>query len=147
MIDIKNYMNDGANWQAQAVLAYLRGNYYKVIENTFDKEFCDYRANVKVGRFENCREQGYVFMMNYDFTRIANYAVYEHRNTDKICVVINDRFTTNTPTWEDMFSDRNSAYDIDIDFSYGEIRKCAEWIMEDMKKRLAKFLEEIENKN
>ena len=146
MVDIKNYMNDGANWQAQAVLAYLRGNYYKAIESTFDNAFRDYRADVKVGRFENCREQGYVFMLNYDYTRIANYAVYEHRNSDKICVVINDKFTINTPVWEDMFGDRGSGYDIDIEFSYGEIRECGEWIIKDMKKKLAKFLEEKENK-
>ena len=145
MVDIKNYMNDGANWQAQAVLAYIRGNYYKVIENTFDKEFRDYRADVKVGRFENCREQGYVFMLNYDYTRIANYAVFEHRNSDSLVVFVSNNFTTNTPTTQEVYNGRDK-YGYDANFKYGQVKECAEWIMEDMKKRLAKFLEEKEDK-
>ena len=59
MVNINEYLNDGANWQAQAVLAYIKGNIFS-LEN-----FVKYDNNLfykaKVGRYENCREQGYVF--------------------------------------------------------------------------------------
>ena len=30
MANINEYLNDGANWQAQAVLAYIRGNIIRI---------------------------------------------------------------------------------------------------------------------
>lgn len=61
MTDINNYLNDGANWQAQAVLCYLRGNEFEYSNGYYDSENREYLAKIKVGRCENCREQGYVF--------------------------------------------------------------------------------------
>ena len=140
MITIQNYLNDGANWQAQAVLAYLRGNINDIINDTYDEISGEYRADINVGRYENCREQGYAFMLNCDFKRVANFVVYEHRCSDRICVIFNDKFTINTPTWTDMFEDRDNGYEIDIDFNRGQIKECAEWIINKMKNLLDEFI-------
>ena len=91
MANINEYLNDGANWQAQAVLAYMKGNIIRVedfvkYENK-DKNL-SYRA--RVGRYENCREQGYVFSIQIGYGNERHYAVYEHRNSDILCVLISD---------------------------------------------------------
>ena len=80
-IGIENYLNDGANYKAQAILAILRGNIEYIKEGATNRN----DVQIFVGRFENCREQGYVFSLYYNWHFIKHYAVYEHRNSDKIC--------------------------------------------------------------
>lgn len=136
MMDINYYLNDGANWQAQAVLAYLRNNSIRVEDLTYDDE---YKANIRVGRYENCREQGYVFTLLYKGIQ-RNYAVYEHRNSDSLIVLISNTFTINTPSIDDMYADKGenpSKYDYDKAFCYGQITECGDWILEDMYKTVA----------
>ena len=97
MIQIENYMHDGANWQAQAVLAYLRATKSNAINETWNKERHCYDAEVYVGRYENCREQGYIFSVMYKGEQ-RNYCVYEHRNSDQLCVVVFDAISNGTPS-------------------------------------------------
>ena len=88
MINIEHYMTDGANWQAQCVLAYLRRMGHSVVEDlTWDKEQRRAEGELQVGRCENCREQGYVFTITYGVKQLAHFWVYEHRNSDDLCVV------------------------------------------------------------
>ena len=61
MTDFNKYMDDGANCQAKAVLAYLSHN--DGIEESWDTEQKRYTAEPKVARWENCREQGYVISL------------------------------------------------------------------------------------
>jgi len=84
MIDVKNYLDDGANYKAQAILAIIRGYREEIAEVANHPE----SVMVNVGRFENCREQGYVFSIWYEYKFIKHYAVYEHRNSDNICVLV-----------------------------------------------------------
>lgn len=138
MMNIESYMNDGANYQAQAVLALVR----RYAENLpFTKEF---RGEVEVGRWENCREQGYVFSINAGYRRCKNYCVYEHRNSDQLCVQMFEGFHLNTPSIEDVFKDKRDKWDIDKIFSCEQIVECAEFIYNDMK---AVYLEELEKYN
>jgi len=58
MCRLKTYLDDGANYQAKAVLAYLQK--YEGIEDSWDEAFYRYRAQPLVARWENCREQGYI---------------------------------------------------------------------------------------
>lgn len=127
MIGIESYMNDGANWQAQSVLAYIRSmcGYLKCAS--------DKPVSINVGRFENSREQGYVFSLYVYGEQTKHYAVYEHRNSDKLIVLKQDGFTINTPSVEFMFGDRDK-WEYDQSFEYGEIVPCGDWIMNDMKK-------------
>lgn len=147
MIKLEHYLNDGAGWQAKAVLAYLQGNIYKLT----DDRYYGRQIDVSVGRYENCREQGYVFTLRFfgedpetkkpkSFQR--NYAVYQHRNSDSIIVLISSAFTINTPSIDNMWKDkgenpRSSQYD--ISFAWDDISGCAEWILDDMDDFLAKY--------
>ena len=136
MASINEYLNDGANWQAQAVLAYIRGNIIRLedfvkYENKDKNLF--YKA--RVGRYENCREQGYVFSIQVGYGNDRHYAVYEHRNSDTLCVLISNGLCMNTPNGKFMWNDRDenaSKYDYNKRFDCGDIVKCGEWIIDDM---------------
>lgn len=130
-MDIKTYFDDGANWQAQAVLAYVRAYSSWALDGTWDDEAKKYMATLDVGRFENCREQGYIFSVRYKTSQM-NYAVYEHRNSDEICVVRCVGNTINTPTSEMVFENMKDKYDVTIKFGYGGIVECGEWLVGNM---------------
>ena len=127
MIGIESYMNDGANWQAQSVLAYIRSTW------VYLKYASDKPVSINVGRFENCREQGYVFTLHVDGKQAKHYAVYEHRNSDELIVLKQDGLSMNTPSVEFMFGGKGK-YDYDKSFECGEIVPCGAWIMNDMEK-------------
>lgn len=131
MTQVDNYLHDGANWQAQAVLAYLRSHYENVVEGSWNEDYHYYTAHFDVGRYENCREQGYIFSLRY-WNGQRNYAVYEHRNSDNLCVVVFDEMTINTPeakmVWNAMGDDK---YNVTKKFSFGEIVDCGDYIIED----------------
>lgn len=129
MISIENYLDDGANWQAQCVLAYLRRYDNGIIENlTWNKEkkCCD--GELRVGRCENCREQGYVFSVIYGINQLVHFWVYEHRNSDNLCVVEFEGTFINTPTINDI--PMKDKYDTTKEFSCGDIVDCGNWIVE-----------------
>ena len=66
MLKIDSYMNDGADWQSQAILAYVRAHYSIAVDASYYEPANDYIAKLRVGRYENCREQGYVFQIYYE---------------------------------------------------------------------------------
>lgn len=143
---IENYLRDGANWQAQAVLAYMRTQIFRVEEEL--TKLKPSFAMLKVGRYENNREQGYVFTIEVDGKQ-RHYAVYEHRNSDYICVLISNKMTANTPNVDDMWSDKGenaSKYDYDRGFHFGEIVNCGNYIIEDMIEWVENFIEEKSDK-
>ena len=136
MANIREYLNDGANWQAQAVLAYMR-DYISCVEDVVKHKYKDknlfYKA--RVGRYENCREQGYVFSIQIGYGNERHYAVYEHRNSDMLCVLISNGLCMDTPNVDFMWKDRGenaSKYDYNKGFGCGEIMECGEWIINDM---------------
>lgn len=127
MVQIENYLNDGANWQARAVLAVLLGKKQEV-----EAECDGHEIEITVGRFENCREQGYVFCLMADYRILKYYAVYEHRNSDQLIVLGNCNISPlNTPNADEMFGGRGK-YDYDIAFHCGEIERCANYVISDM---------------
>lgn len=141
MTNIESYLNDGANWQAQAVLAYLRANSEYALEKVYKSEQDRWGINteIKVGRFENCREQGYVFTVtifhdrsNSGETMQRNWAVFEHRNWDGIVVFVSDAWTINTPGIDEIFGERGK-YDYDKSFEYGQILECGKWLVEQIR--------------
>ena len=140
---IECYLNDGANWQAQSVLGYLRSIKESIVEKTWSKSTCRYEALIYVGRYENCREQGYVFTISYK-GEYKHYAVYEHRNCDNLIVLINEGFSMNTPSVDFMWDGHRDENGIqkwayDKDFGFGEIIQCGDFIAEDMKS----FIDEV----
>ena len=151
MMNLEHYMIDDAGWQARAVLAYLQGNISRL---TGDKYYSR-NVDTLVGRYENCREQGYVFTLRFwgedpetkkrkSYQR--NYAVYQHRNSDQIIVLISNVHTLNTPGIDEMWHDkgenpRSSQYD--QAFQWDAITQCAEWILDDMDEFLDKYSVEL----
>ena len=131
MTNLKNYLNDGADYQAQSVLAYLRT--HLIIEESGNDKFKKYYPMIKAGRWENCREQGYVLTMNKQRNgERLNIAFFEHRNSDDLCALSWHQNTTNTPTIDtadfknECYSDK---YDVSFRVAYMEIIKMCEWII------------------
>ena len=137
MINIEYYLEDGANWQAQCVLAYLRSIGKSEVEYlTWNEEKKRYYVELCVGRCENCREQGYIFTLTYDAKQLVHYWVYEHRNSDNLCVVEFEGNFMNTPTINDI--PMENKYDVTMSFSCGDIVSCGEWIVERIKEYINK---------
>lgn len=136
---VKNYLSDGASYQARAVLMFLQP--FLNIEDSWNKERNQYEADVQVARWENCREQGYVLTLrNKDYSRQLNIAFFEHRNSDSICAIKWEQSTTNSPTIDtaefgDVYKDK---YDTSFDVRYGEIQQMSQWII----KQFEEFWEE-----
>lgn len=124
-------LNDGANYQAQAVLAWLRGRIYEVQNATVDNKGCDF--DVDVVRYNNYREQGYIVSLyNTKKDCSTHYAFYEHRNSDSICIVKFKKNNCLTPTEENVWNSMEDKYDYTKSFGYGKVKECAEWIIDDM---------------
>ena len=136
-MEIQHFMNDGANWQAQAVLAMVRHNIENAVYKAYNEKQKDYDCFVKAARFYNCREQGYVISVTYN-TKQKNYFFYEHRNSDDICVVMTDDYTLNPPTLADFCKKMKSSSDYDRSFSYGKIVECGNFILDN----IMEFIEE-----
>lgn len=148
-IELKNYMQDGANWQARCVLCYLQGNIHEIeflIKDELKLEKDE--SYIYVGRYENCREQGYVVSLIYKGRRI-NYAIYEHRNSDELIILKSNCKTTNTPDVNAMWKDKGenpSKYDYDKSYSWGDIVLCGDWIINDMKLFITGIEKELSKK-
>lgn len=139
MINLFNYDDDGANYQAQAVLAYLRS--IDGLENSWDDDEGRYMAEPKVARWENGREQGYVVSLyNPHYNNQLNIAFFEHRNSDRIHAVAwlqntLNRFgeiiapTITTADFGDVYKDK---YDTSHSVDCGEASEMAEWIIQYM---------------
>lgn len=136
-----SYFNDGANGQAQATLAFL-GYMAEGIEASWESEHKDYRADVSVNRFHNCREQGYVISVrSRDYSRQLNILFFEHRNSDQIIIVEFELCTINPVTINDVPESHpwhGSKHGYDKSFGYGQAYQAAEYILE----RLEKFWKE-----
>jgi hypothetical protein len=127
---------DGAGFQAQAVLAYVRYHIGSGIEKSWDKTNHRYAAEPKVTRYDNGREQGYiVWLRSRDYTKQINIAFYEHRNSDSICAVVSNNRTFNAPVLSDITEVMKDKHDTTKSFGFGKAADLAEWIVE----RLNKF--------
>lgn len=120
--------HDGANFQAQAVLAMVRARLGEGIESSWDNEWKRYTAEPSVARYDNCREQGYVIYMRSKDGRQINIAFYEHRNIDSIYVQVNNVVTFNAPTMEIVTDKMADKYQSAFNAGFGEIDKVAEFI-------------------
>ena len=136
-VNLKSYMQDGANPQAKAVLAFLQ---YYIGED----------RNVMVARWENCREQGYVVSLNsYNYRRQLNIAFFEHRNSDAIHAVKWEQKTINTPNidtaefGDDVYTHKG---DTSKSVGYGEVSEMAQWINNELEKFYVETKREKEKK-
>ena len=132
----KQILNDGADCQSQAVLAWLRGHLFNVSEFCYSHKVED--CDVSCVRYENCREQGYIVSVYVaGFEKSLHYAFYEHRNSDSIYI---QRFEKpvvpeigfEPPTKQDVWDNMEDKWSYSAIYSHGEVVKAAEWIVDDM---------------
>lgn len=142
---LENYLCDGANWQAVGVMAYLRSHALEDVLNDYLKKWRDKLGDwyITIGRYENCREQGYIVSFNNVLLgEQFNYCFYEHRNTDYLCVVRFKGVSINTPTLDKVLEVMRDKYDYTTSFMCGNIMECGEWIINDVCIQFNNYLEE-----
>lgn len=133
-MELKHYLKDGACFQARAVLMFLQ-NFD--IEESWDEDRKEYKADIEVARWENCREQGYILTLlspKHEGKQL-NIIFFEHRNSDSICAVRwEQEVTMNTPTIKDAkFGDvYKDKYDVSNIVSYGLVLEMSDWIREQL---------------
>lgn len=135
-MNLYQYLQDGADPQAKAVLAFLSSG--DGIEASWDDEQKRYLAEPKVARWENCREQGYIISLNSrNWDQQINIAFFEHRNSDQIHAIKWEQKSINPITIETAeFGDiYKNKYDTSFSVDYGCITEMADWI----KKQLTYF--------
>lgn len=134
MADLFTYLDDGANYQAKAVVAYL--GRVEGIDESYDPTTNMFLANPKVARFENCREQGYVvYLRGADYIQQINLVVFEHRNSDSIVVIKWFGTSLNAPTLASIPQEHpwlNNKHYNDALFDYGKAEEAATFIMNEL---------------
>lgn len=131
---IDNYMNDGADYQARAVLCFLQG-----AEIAGANEFY-----LNVSRWQNCREQGYIITArSLDHSKQTNIIFFEHRNSDAICAVQWDQKSLNSLNIDNAeFGDiYKTKFDVSHRVEYGQIMAMSDWI----ENQLTRFYAGIES--
>lgn len=117
-------INDGANKQAQAVLCYFEPEREFLFK---DGRYQEYR----LGRFENCREQGYTLSLTKKFPECLNISFFEHRNSDSIVAIKYMGQFMNSPTVDEAIKAgawAGGKFDTDHSVKYGQAEEMAQWI-------------------
>lgn len=152
LTNIEHYFCDGANYTIQALMCLCKkigGNldmpteYAEVME--IKDPYSRWNApTLMVGRYENCREQGYTLsLVAQDCSeQIAHYTIFEHRNSDNICIQKFRGQFINTPGIDDIWKDRKDKWDIDQSFDYNEVWEAYQWLRDDIESELVAFYAE-----
>ncbi len=84
---IQQYLNDGASRQSRVVLAMVAEMIGEGFNKSWDDIFKRYTAETYVGRWENCREQGYsIRLITKGFRDSLTLVFTNERNSDGIVV-------------------------------------------------------------
>jgi len=142
-IKLKEYLNDGSDWQSQAVMAYLRSteSYFLGCHFISDCNSLVQDYYLTVGRIDNCREQGHVYkLLSNDRHTLCYFWVCQFRSTDNICV----RFFT--PIGSDIYTPsimagipKKEDWYIDKSFECGQIVECGKFIFGILKQKMDDF--------
>lgn len=138
MTRLENYLQDGANYQARAVLMFLQN--FSNIEESWNDERKKYDAEILVARWENCREQGYVVSLVNKKREQLNIAFFEHRNSDSICAVKWQQESMNALTIDNakfgnVYKDK---FDTSHSVGHGRVYEMSEWIIEQFREHWVK---------
>lgn len=126
-------LNMGLNYQAvSAALAIASRD---GVESSWNREKDRYEAEVRFRPWYNGRETGIVVqLVSWQRQKCMNYAIFEHRNHDGLCVWRwETAFPSDTPRVEDIPGDlAPNKYTHWRSVNYGEGVKLADMISEDM---------------
>jgi hypothetical protein len=103
------------------------------IESSWDSNWNEYLAKIRLSRWENCREQGYVFFLkSKGLDRQLNIAFFEHRNSDSICAVKWEEVTGNASPNLNNLLNQDKVYkdkwDVSHSVKHNEHYQMAQWI-------------------
>lgn len=123
MTQLNHYMQDGANHQARAVLAF--------VQSLADDLCYKHSYYLQVARWENGREQGYVIKATNHKRVQLNIAFFEYRNSDFIHFLKWEQKTFNSPTLQDCIDSGvyENKYDNQYSVEYGQIVDAAKWVV------------------
>ena len=132
-MELKNYLLDGACMQARCVLCYIQDF---EINESYDEKYGMNMARIEVGRWENCREQGYCVSLAAENFKQLNIAFFENRNSDELCAVEWVENTINTPTIgsKELAKVYKSKYNTQKSMPYMHIEEMGDWITGELKK-------------
>lgn len=118
------------NWQADAVLAYVRHFIGDGIEASWNNS--NYDAEPIIAPWYNGRERSYVISMkSKNWKDQINIAFFEYRNSEEICILEFRASTINPPTINDLPADHpynNSKSALTAIYPFGEAAKAGEKI-------------------
>lgn len=126
----KNY---GIKAAALAVKGYLDG--YDGIESSWNDEASRYLADVKCAPWYNGREAGIVVYMRGAHSKgQLNLAIYEHRNSDNICVLMWEQDTHINPPCLANLPDgvMPTKWDYSKSFNYNGAVEAAAWVKDQL---------------
>lgn len=132
MTNLEHYLQDGANYQARATLMVLQSKCN--IEESWSAEYKEYQAEIKVGRWENCRSQGYVVSLKNKPNKQLNIAFFEHRNSDSICAIKWEQSSINSLTIDnaEFKGIHKDKWDVSHTVNVGDFEGMANWIIEEL---------------
>ena len=118
-----------AHWSTIAVLAYITAHYQNPIRDTYNDKKDEYEAEIRVSRYDGCREQGFVFSLFYKGHQ-ANFAIFNPCQYDALCLMEDEKVTDHPDGWGDRAWDKHAEHDREYD--YEQCFQCAEYIMAKM---------------
>lgn len=129
-MEITNYLDDGADAQAKAILAIINAK-LGISNHPYDRDAIG--GGISVDRFHNCREQGYSIVARPDWSGNCRIVVFsENRNSDSIVVM----------SWESSLGPLNPVTTHDISEEMWKSRKmidpyelnqAAEYVLEEIR--------------
>lgn len=145
MTKIESYMHDGAGWQPQAVLAYLRSKNEQILDETWNARRWRFDGSIEVGRYEEYLNQGYVIsVVCYpadEKCSMKNYIVYQDKDNEGISVFSFVGVYSVTPSRHDKHYAMMDGIGSTKEFACGDIVGCGDWVADDMKQFIHTSLE------
>lgn len=123
-----------AHWSTICVLAYITAHYSNPLHKTYkgyDGKKKLYEAEIRVSRYDGCREQGFVFSLLYKGHQ-ANFAIFNPCQYDALCLMMDDKVTDHPDGWGDREWDKHAKHD--KEFDYEQCLVCAEYILDRMER-------------
>lgn len=137
MENLNNYFNDGADYQAQRVLMDFKDLLGDGFDSDYDSEKGCYKHEIKIKRWENCREQGYVLCLKNEKKLQMNIAFFEHRNSDRICAVKWIQNIENPTIQNAEFGNiYKNKYDVSKEVPWREYMAMSDWIYKEFEGHL-----------
>lgn len=128
---LSEYMRDGADSYARAVLALLQGNIFEEDFKNLNHVF-----GIKVTRFDNCREQGYTVYLRNKQNKQLNISFAVYRCSDDLVIYRWEGETFNSPALSDML---DTDWDNKTYFAYNKVYEAYEFI----NKLIYEFVSEV----